>query len=169
MMNLNSIINKYNDKEAFAADIAKQIFEREVKYHGCSQVIVQTFLDAFEEDNPVVSMAASPFAAGMAMTGNNCGALTGGLMTLGMVFGRKELNEGTEGILRGIRPMRKFIKYFESHYKHLNCRDITQIDMADPEQATAYFQAGGLEKCATMMADTGAFVAGIIYDNKECF
>ncbi|MGB9498359.1 MAG: C-GCAxxG-C-C family protein [Dissulfuribacterales bacterium] len=162
-MNLNSI-NKYNDKTDFVEDIYKRIFETEVKHHGCSQVIVQSFLDVFEEDNPVVSMASSPFVAGMALTGNNCGALLGGLMTLGMVFGRKELNEGMEGILRGIRPMRKLVKYFESHQKYLNCRDITKIDMADPEQATAYFEAGGLERCATIMAEVGAFVAGIIYD-----
>ncbi|MCP4718145.1 MAG: C_GCAxxG_C_C family protein [Desulfobacteraceae bacterium] len=165
-MNLNRI-NQYNDKMSFIDDIYNQIFETEIKYHGCSQVIVQSFLDVFEENNPLVSMASSPFAAGMALTGNNCGALIGGLMTLGMVYGRREIKDGMDGILLGIRPMRKLVKHFESHNKHLNCRDITQINMANPEQATVYFKAGGLEKCATIMAETGAFVAGMIYDDKE--
>jgi C_GCAxxG_C_C family probable redox protein len=167
-MNLN-LINKYNDKTNFTYDIYKQIFETEIKYHGCSQVIVHTFLDAFEEDNPLVSMVSSPFAAGMALTGNNCGALIGGLMTLGMVYGRREIKDGMDGILLGIRPMRKLVKWFERQNTHLNCRDITQIDMANPEQATAYFKAGGLERCATIMAETGAFVAGMIYDDKDNF
>jgi C_GCAxxG_C_C family probable redox protein len=165
-MNLNRI-NKYNDKKSFMDDIYKQIFETEIKYHGCSQVIVQSFLDVFEEDNPLVSMVSSPFAAGMALTGNNCGGLIGGLMTLGMVYGRREIKDGMDGILLGIRPMRKLVKHFESHHNHLNCRDLTQIDMANPQQASAYFKAGGLEKCAAIMAETGAFVAGMIYDDKE--
>jgi len=167
-MNLNSI-NKYNDKKELIDEIYERIFETEIKYHGCSQVIVQSFLDVFEEDNSLVSMASSPFAAGMALTGNNCGALIGGLMTLGMVYGRREIKDGMEGILKGIRPMRKLVKYFEQQNKHLNCCEITQIDMASPEQSTAYFKTGGLERCATIMANTGAYVAGIIYDDKDNF
>ena len=76
------------------------------------------------------------------------------------------LNEGMEGILKGIRPMRKFMKYFENKYAHLNCRDLTGTDLANPQKATAYLEAGGLEKCATMMADAAAFVAELIYDES---
>jgi C_GCAxxG_C_C family probable redox protein len=167
-MNLNHL-NTYTDKDHFTDDIYKRIFEMEIKYHGCSQVIVKSFLDVFEEDNPLVTMVSSPFAAGMALTGNNCGALIGGLMVLGMVYGRREVKEGMEGLLLGIRPMRKLVKHFESKHHHLNCRDLTRVDMANPQEATAYFKTGGLEKCATMMAQTGVFVAGMIYDDKKNF
>jgi C_GCAxxG_C_C family probable redox protein len=124
-------------------------------------------LDVFEEDNTLVSMASSPFAAGLALTGNNCGALIGGLMVLGLVYGRKDVTEGMEGILAGIRPMRKLVRYFQETYHTLNCREITGTDLADPEKATAYFESGGLEKCAGMMADVSGFVGEIIYEEKE--
>jgi len=164
-MDLNKL-NKYKDKSEFIKDVKKRTFETEMKYHGCGQVIVHTFLDVFEEDNVPVLMASSPFAAGLALTGNNCGALIGGLMVLGLVFGRKDVKDGMEGILKGIRPMRKLVRYFNDRQKNLDCRDITQTDLADPKEATVYFEGGGLEKCANMMADVAGFVSDIIYEEK---
>jgi len=165
-MDLNKL-NRYAGKSEFVEDVRKKTFDTEMKCHGCGQVIVHTFLNIFEENNTSVSMASSPFAAGLALTGNNCGALIGGLMTLGLVFGRKDVNEGMEGIIAGIRPMRKLVKYFEETYLNLNCRDITNADLANPKEATAYFEGGGLEKCAGMMADVAGFVGEIIYEEKE--
>jgi len=160
-------LDTYENKDQFVADLKKRTFDTEMKCHGCAQVIVQTFLDVFEEDNIPVSMASSPFAAGLALTGNNCGAVIGGLMALGLVYGRKDVNEGMPGILAGIRPMRRLVKYFNETYQDINCRDITGTDLADPEKATAYFEAGGLKKCATMMADVAGFVGDIIWEDHK--
>ena len=49
-MDLNKL-NKYKDKSEFIEDVKNRTFETEMKYHGCCQVIVHTFLDVFEEDN----------------------------------------------------------------------------------------------------------------------
>lgn len=165
-MDLNKL-DHYKSKEEFVADLKKRTFDTEMKCHGCAQVIVQTFLDVFGEDNVPVSMASSPFAAGLALTGNNCGALIGGLMVLGLVYGRKDLSKGMPGILAGIRPMRKLVRYFEGNHPGLNCREITGTDLADPEKANAYFDGGGLAKCATMLADVAGFVGDFIWDDRE--
>ena len=165
-MNLQ-ILKKYKDKSDFVEDVKKRAFEMEMNSHGCSQVVVQTFLDVFEEENLHLFMAASPFAAGMSMTGNNCGGLIGGLMVLGTVFGRKSVKEGMPGILEGIRPMRKLVRYFSGWQVALDCRDITGTDLADPEKSEVFFAGGGLEKCAGILSDVAGFVAGIIYDEYE--
>lgn len=164
-MNLEKL-SKYADKDEFVEDVKKRAFEMEMNSHGCSQVIVQTFLDVFEEENLPLFMAASPFAAGMSLTGNNCGALIGGLMILGTVFGRKDVADGMPGILAGIRPMRKLVKYFYSKYNTIDCCDITQTDLADPVKSEEYFDGGGLEKCAGIMADVSGFVADLLYEEK---
>jgi len=161
------ILEKYNNKEEFVEDVKKRAFEMEMNSHGCSQVIVQTFLDVFEEENLHLFMAASPFAAGMSLTGNNCGGLIGGLMILGTVFGRKNVAEGMPGILEGIRPLRKLVKYFNGLYPSIDCRDITGTDLADPEKSEAFFAGGGLEKCAGILSDIAGFVAGIFYDEYD--
>lgn len=161
-----SRIESFPDRDAFVEAIRKKTFETEMKCHGCAQVIVHSFLEILEIDDPAVSLAASPFAAGLALTGNNCGALIGSLMVLGLQYGRADVHEGMEGIVKGIKPMRRFIRYFQQRHGEMNCRDLTGTDLADPKKASAYFEAGGLEKCATMMADAAGHVAGVLYDER---
>ena len=161
-----SKIDHYANREDFISTVQKKAFDMEMKCHGCAQVIVQTFLDILEIDSPYVSMAASPMAAGLSLTGNNCGAIIGSLMVLGLQYGRQDVNEGMEGIVKGIQPMRRCIRNFHKIYGEMNCRDLTGTDLANPEKATAYFDAGGLEKCANMLADTAGYVAGVLYDER---
>ncbi len=118
----------------------------------------------FEEENTLLFQAASPFAAGMSMTGNNCGALIGGLMILGVVFGRRRMADGMEGIIDGIRPSRRLVRHFQKRFGTLNCSEITQTDLADPVKADAYFAGGGLDRCAGVTGETAALVADLLYD-----
>jgi len=159
-------LNKYKGKDEFVEDAQKRAFEMEMQSHGCAQVVVQTFLDIFEEENLPLFMAASPFAAGMSLTGNNCGALIGGLMILGTVFGRRAVAEGMPGILEGIRPSRKLVRYFTGTWNFVDCRDITQTDLADPVKSEEFFGGGGLEKCSGIIAEVTGFVAGLLYEEK---
>ncbi|MBP1890412.1 C_GCAxxG_C_C family probable redox protein [Clostridium moniliforme] len=74
----------------------KRIRETAEKYYRdgdffCSEAIVKTLKDEFmpELSDDVVKMA-SGFPVGIGRTGCTCGALTGGILVLGMIFGRSE-------------------------------------------------------------------------------
>ena len=161
-----SKLDRYGNRGEFVEAVQKKAYDYDFNCHGCSQAVVQCFLDVFQEDNATLFMAASPFAAGMSMTGNNCGALIGGLMVLGAVFGRRRMGDGMEGIIDGIRPARKLVKHFQSRFGTVNCCDLTQTDLADPVKADAYFAGGGLEQCAGVTGEVAAFVGGLLYDER---
>jgi C_GCAxxG_C_C family probable redox protein len=157
-------LGNYKGKAEFVEDARKRAYDYDFRCHGCSQAVVRTFLDVFEEENALLFKAASPFAAGMSMTGNNCGALIGGLMILGVVFGRRNMADGMEGIIDGIRPARRLVKHFQRRFGTLNCFEITHTDLADPVKADAYFAGGGLDRCAGVTGEVAAFVADLLYD-----
>jgi C_GCAxxG_C_C family probable redox protein len=159
-----SKLDRYGSRAEFVEAVQKRAYDYDFNCHGCSQAVVRTFLDIFEEGNALLFMAASPFAAGMSMTGNNCGALIGGLMILGIVFGRRNMADGMEGIIEGIRPSRRLVKHFQRRFGTLNCFEITRTDLADPVKADAYFAGGGLDKCASVTGEVAAFVADLLYD-----
>jgi len=162
-----SKLDRYENRDAFVEAVRKKAHDYDFNCHGCSQAVVQSFLDVFEEGNTALFKAASPFAAGMSMTGNNCGALIGGLMILGAVFGRGSMSDGMEGIVEGIRPARRLVKHFQGRFGTVNCRDLTQTDLADPVKADTYFAGGGLEQCAAVTGEVAAFVGGLLYDERE--
>lgn len=165
-MNLEKL-KRYRNRQECVEDVKNRAYGLEVSSHGCCQVVIQAFLDVLGEKNDALFKAASPFAAGMSLTGNNCGALIGGLMILGTVYGRGNLDEGKRGIIKGIGPSRKMVRYFSDGYSSLDCRDITGTDLADREKSEAFFSSGGLEKCAGIVADVSGFVAGMLYDEYE--
>jgi C_GCAxxG_C_C family probable redox protein len=162
-----SKLEGYSNPAALVEDLRRLTTESEIKHHGCCQVVVQTFLDILGVENEALSMASSPFVGGVALTGNNCGAVIGGLMVLGTVFGRKDLKEGMPGLLKGIKPMRQLVKRFTEKYGKINCRELTGVLLADSMQAQGYFNAGGLERCAGMMADVAGWVGEILYAEQR--
>ena len=76
------------------------------------------------------------------------------------------MDQGMEGIIEGIRPSRRLVKHFQGTFGAVECREITQTDLADAVKAKAYFAAGGLDKCAGVAGEVAAFVGGILYDEK---
>lgn len=57
----------------------------------CSEAVVKTIIDEFQIDvsEDVIKMA-SGFPVGMGGMGCTCGALTGGVMAIGLVYGRSQ-------------------------------------------------------------------------------
>ncbi|MCF8044121.1 MAG: C-GCAxxG-C-C family protein [Desulfarculaceae bacterium] len=161
-------LDAHSSREDFVRSLSEKVYDNEVRCHGCAQVVVQSFMDQMGVEDPLLSKASSPFFAGLALTGQTCGALIGSLMMLGMVFGREDINQGLPGLLENVRPMRKLIKHFsQKNQEQITCREITGVDIADPEQSQEYFQAGGLQRCAQLMADTTAEAAGLIWDHRQ--
>jgi hypothetical protein len=94
----------------------------------------------------------------MSLTGNNCGTLTGALMILGIAYCRPDLKENMDGILRGFRPMRKLVRYFQQRQADIDCRVITGTGLADPQKAVVCFNSSDLEQCAAITGDVAASV-----------
>ena len=162
-----AVLERFPEKDQFLDELRARIIQTEIKHHGCAQVIVQTFLDIFGIENRALLMAASPFFAGIALTGQTCGALIGSLMVLGMAFGRQDLDEGLEGLIKGVRPMRRLVKTFGKENEHFTCKGITGVDLSDSKQAEEYFGTGGLERCANMMADVSVLVGDLLYTEYQ--
>lgn len=128
----------------------------EKKCTGCAQSVVAGVLDALKIDSDDLFKAASGLADGIGLTGDgSCGALTGGAMVLGLLFGRERKDH--EDIMK---PMQSYLLCKELHgdfidrYESCRCRDIQMklmgrtFDMYDPGQLKEAFELGMLEHCA---------------------
>jgi C_GCAxxG_C_C family probable redox protein len=68
--------------------------ETEVRYWGCSQTVLKTLLHRFSIGNEEVFRAASALAGGVVAKREVCGALLGGVMAIGVMYGRESFEEG---------------------------------------------------------------------------
>ena len=91
----------------------------------CSEAIVKTIKDAFglPVSDEVISMASS-FPVGIGGAGCTCGAVTGGVMSLGLVFGRTTPRD--RKVDKVMKLSRELHDIFKKRHKYLCCRTLNK-------------------------------------------
>jgi len=119
----------------------------------CSEAIVRTINDAFGlgYPNDVVRLA-SGFPIGIGSAGCACGAVTGGVMALGMVFGRAK--PGDPCIDRCLALSRELHTLFTRRHGCVCCRTLTHgMVLQSPEH---------LRQCIALTGEVAEETAKII-------
>ena len=114
-------------------DIAKNFFEQG---YNCSQSVLMAFSEDLGVDRVTAAKISCPLGGGVARTRNICGAVTGGLMAIGLVFSDGTGNSKQICYEKG----QSFIKCFSQANGSCICSDLLGIDPKDespvPEKRT---------------------------------
>ena len=135
---------------------------------NCAQTSFAVLQEQFELDGDAVLKALTPFP-GIALRGETCGAVTGCLMALGLIYGREKLDDWP-GYLASLRPARRFCRRFEREMGSTMCADILEkelgkrFNLADPAEAMEYAASGGPEKCTAVIQKGVRIAAKLIPD-----
>jgi len=118
---------------------AKLAAEYELKYYGCSQTTLAGLIEAFGIGGPDLLRASTCLAAGIARRGHICGALTGGLMMIGFLTGRDDL-EMFPQYNRSMEYGNRLYCKFQETYGTVSCSEIQNLqfgrtyDLQDPKE-----------------------------------
>jgi len=99
----------------------------------CSEAIIRTIRDEYKLEVPddVIKMA-SGFPVGMGSSGCSCGALVGGIMALGLFFGRSE--PGNKKVDHTMALAKELHNYFIAQHKSTCCRVLTKgMELGSPK------------------------------------
>lgn len=121
--------------------------------HYCSEAIVKTIRDAFTLDVPdtVIAMA-SGFSVGIGGARCVCGAIVGGIMAIGMFFGRTEPKNSQVDLT--MRLTSELHGNFRAKHKRLCCRILTEdMELGSPIH---------MEQCIAFTGEVAAETAEII-------
>jgi C_GCAxxG_C_C family probable redox protein len=100
----------------------------------------------------IIPGIASGFCGGMSRTAGLCGALVGGIMALGILFGRKSTEDSPKKIYA---LSERLVRDFEKHFGSRNCSDILGCDISTREGA-AVFEAKKMAKTVCLDATVQA-------------
>ena len=113
----------------FDVDLEKIRLTAEEYYRSgdfyCSEAIVKTIKDAFSlsVSDDVIALA-SGFPVGIGGAGCTCGAVTGGVMALGLVFGRSKPKD--KKVDRAMKLSGELHNIFKKNHKSLCCRTLNR-------------------------------------------
>jgi C_GCAxxG_C_C family probable redox protein len=143
--------------------------ECEFLSHSCAKGAALPVMEEFGLGNMEVIKALSPFP-GLGLSGRTCGAVCGGLITLGLYFGSDDLlnNQANHAAMAAAR---QFLERFEEKIGAIQCQDVEALvfgSYLNPwENSDNFRKEKGFEKCS-LVAGTGARIAAeIIIESME--
>jgi len=111
--------------------------------------------------------AVGPMAGGSRM-GSLCGALQGGILTLGMLYGAEGENLGSqEALVESFQPVKRFYREFEKAFGSRLCPEIIHANLDNPEERKRWVERGGKRECALLCGQTVRILFDIIREKEE--
>ena len=150
-------------------------YEYEKTYHGCSQCVLKALQDTLDLGDGLTFKAASALAGGVARMGESCGSLLGGVLAIGLAFGRDrlEVTSESEGYMKAHRVAGELGNRFKAEFGGTRCWDVQtgvfgrSFDLRDPLEMKAFLEAGGHEKCPEVARKAAELAAEIILREKR--
>lgn len=129
----------------------------------CSESVLLAISELLSIRSELVPKIATGFGAGIGGQGEVCGAVSGGIMGLGLKFGRNEAKE------KGVKPYwyaSDFLKRFKTEFGCTSCRELTGCDFNTEGGRRRYVEEKMWEtKCRQLIA----MASGIAFDLiSEC-
>jgi len=131
---------------------------------NCAQAVSSAFCEDFGINKEQVAKMACVLGAGMARSGEVCGAVSGAFMVLGMKYGSSKPQD-TDSKEKSYQMGAKFKKMFEAKHGTVICRKLIDADISTPEGLKAARAKGVFENiCTNLVKDSVEILEDILKD-----
>ena len=171
-------------REQMLKEVEQKGFKYEQDYWDCAQCTLLAIQEVFGLNADDAVKAATGFAGGIGRRGSVCGAVAGGVMAMGLFFGRDlptmkhpdpelrhKLREGIESRL--VPLIDTFCNKFEAEYGSILCNEIEHklfgryFDKKNPEDRKEKNRLGGhTEKCPMVVGKAARWATELILEEQ---
>ena len=134
--------------------------------HNCAQSSFLALSEQFGLGNDDMVKALTPIP-GIAERGETCGAVTGALLALGLVYGRNNISDW-QGYRDSLKPANEFCDRFEQELGSLMCRNIVksefgmELDLRKKDDLEQFQEADATHKCSRIVQTAVRIAADLI-------
>jgi len=133
--------------------LCEKAVARFLEGYNCAQSVLLTMFEQWNGENELTPKIATAFGGGIGRCGSICGALTGGVMALGIKYGTNE--PSLEKRLKAYELAQKLFKRFEKQHGSVLCRELIGYDLSVPEELEQARKAKvSEEKCVNFIRKT---------------
>lgn len=141
--------------------------------HHCAQSSFLALMEQFGLRGEQVVKALTPMP-GIAERGETCGAITGPLMAMGLIYGRgMQQLDNWDSYQESLIPTGVFCDLFEKEFGTLLCHQVQEgkfgrcYHLTDPGELQEFQNDGATEKCSEVVREAVHMAAEIILDDSK--
>jgi len=142
--------------------------EKFLSGYNCAQSVLWTFSNELRFDPESALKIACGFGAGMARRQDICGAVTGGIMALGLKYGRGDKQDRT-ATEETYAKTQELMRRFEARHGSCNCRQLLDgCDLSTEEGLRRFKEKDILNRtCKACIQTVVAILEEMIPQTKE--
>ncbi len=130
----------------------------------CAESVLSVIAEDEGLQSDLIPGIATGFCGGMSRTGNVCGAVTGGILALNLVFGRKDTSKSAE---KNYAAVQELVAEFTERTGSLNCTELLQCNLGTEEGRQQFKEQQLREKCKEFTGIATSIVKKIIDQKRQ--
>jgi len=130
----------------------------------CAESVLQTVAEESGLESTLVPGIATGLCGGMARTGGTCGALTGGMLAIGMLRGRRSAEDSVEETYALVQ---KLSQEFEARFGSTDCTGLLGCDLGTNQGREQFKQENLDERCRELTTVAAGLVMALLDDTRE--
>jgi len=159
-------------------DLVMKMLDQKVDHymqlsHHCAQSSFLALKEQFGLKGEQVIKALTPMP-GIAERGETCGAVTGPLMAMGLIYGRDQHHlDDWEAYQESLIPTGAYCEKFEKEFGTTLCHEVQEVKfgrcyrLTDPDELQDFQNAGATDKCSEVVRKAVHMAAEIILEDKS--
>lgn len=132
--------------------------------YSCSQAVLLTMAEHWKLENDLLAKVSFAFGGGMGC-GSVCGAVTSGIMAIGLKWGTSEASgKSMETGVLNFKLAGAFCRQFKKQNGSIVCKELIGLDLSDPVQMKKAFDENAYERCPSFVKSAVEILATLSPD-----
>jgi len=125
----------------------------------CAESVLKVIAEQQGISSKLIPMIATGLCSGIARTSGMCGAISGGILALSIVYGRQSSNESVE---KNYDAVKELISIFTEKYGSTNCKELLGCDIGTNEGQEEFSTKNLALQCREYTGKATEIVSNII-------
>jgi C_GCAxxG_C_C family probable redox protein len=129
------------------AEISVDIFS---KGFNCAQAVLTSHCEEYNLSDDIGKKISCGFGGGMGHIGGICGAVTGGIMLIGLKYGKSK-DSDNESKEKTYKLVKEYTGKFKNEFDSINCTELVKYDLTKEEEIVKARNAGVFKEICPLL------------------
>lgn len=127
---------------------------------GCAEAVLMAAAESKNIQSDLIPKIATGLCGGVSKTNGMCGAVSGGILAISMIYGRNKVEDSRDDLNAKTQA---FIREFNVKFCSIGCTTLTACDLSTNEGLVKFDKLNMHAKCREFVGEATRIVVELLY------